>query len=372
MMNALQQRKFAELKEAVKNRPGWELLSTSYVNNATKLDFKCPNNHIRKMESSNFKNGNGCAICSGCDSNSAKERFEKRVKELGGTLIDDYVNKRTSVRGICIEGHEIIIRPDSVVKGLGICITCVGQDPIISKNKFIERVTELGGKVIGNYKNASTAVSVICTNGHINDVTPANTYQWGICHKCGTGRHRLELEFAAKVEQSGGKILSPYINCTTPVAALCKNNHTCYIKACNIMAGFSMCKACNGTSGEQLTAAALDLLGISFITQYSLPGKSLRYDFMICGTVVIEFDGKQHFEIVKHFHRTINDFDDGQNRDREKTRDIINLGHKIIRIDYTWGSKSVQELAQFIYTALDTNQPLIVSNLEMYQWLINY
>lgn len=78
-MNERQEREFAKLKEVVKGNPGWELLSTSYVNSRTKLDFKCPKTHIRKMTSNIFKNGTRCAICSGFDPDSVKEKFEGKV-----------------------------------------------------------------------------------------------------------------------------------------------------------------------------------------------------------------------------------------------------------------------------------------------------
>lgn len=44
----------------------------------------------------------------------------------------------------------------------------------------------------------------------------------------------------------------------------------------------------------------------------------------------------------------------------------------MIRIDYTWLNKTVEEIAQSILWGLQSNQQLIVSNPDMYQWLINY
>jgi hypothetical protein len=129
---------------------------------------------------------------------------------------------------------------------------------------------------------------------------------------------------------------------------------------------------CNGSGGEQLVAAALDLLKLQYISQYSLPGQTFKYDFAtgIKGmNSTIEWDGGQHFRFIEHFHSTQEEFLHRRDCDCQKTKNILNLNCKMIRIDHTWSNKSVQEIAQFIYNALQSNELLILSNSEMYQWL---
>jgi len=164
-------------------------------------------------------------------------------------------------------------------------------------------------------------------------------------------------------------LVSAYINSYTPVDVLCEYNHPCLVCPASLQQGYSICKTCIGSSGEKLVAAALGLLQLNYIKEYVLPGKPFRYDFVVGNNTVIEWDGRQHFNFSTFFHKTTKNFLDKQNRDRQKTKDITDLGCKMIRIDYTWGKKSVEELSQCIYLALQSDQKLLVSNPDMYQWL---
>lgn len=373
-MNSLQRRMYAELQRVARDR-GWELISINYIDNKTNLSFKCPNEHIRKIRPDHFKRGTGCAVCSGKDPVNAKLSFENRIRELGGTLIGEYVNIYTPVFIICKEGHRSNIFPTNVHQGQGICSACAGNNSQTSKEKFTNRVMELGGTIVGEYIKSYENVEVICSNGHVCNVPPARVNNGkNVCFICSSGLYDAKIEFAARVNQLGGKIISPYINNHTHVTVICKNNHECLVNPSNIRLGCSICNICNGSGGEQLVAASLDFLGLKYIAQYSLPGKLFRYDFatginMI--NTVIEWDGEQHFKFVKFFHETTEKFLYNQNCDREKTRNIINLGCKMIRIDYTWGNKRVEEIAQFIYVGLHSNDQLILSNSDMYKWLVN-
>ena len=156
---------------------------------------------------------------------------------------------------------------------------------------------------------------------------------------------------------------------------ICKNNHFCKVDPNHLRDGHALCNICIGSGGEQLVVAALESLGLEYVSQYKLPGKTLRYDFAtgIDGLdTIIEWDGPQHFQFTKHFHQTEDGFKQSQYRDCEKTRDAVDLGCKMIRIDYTMGSKSVDQIAEFIFLALEMDERLLVSNADMYQWLVNY
>lgn len=364
-MNQRQQKKYKELENLVKNR-NWELISINYIDCNTKLLFKCSFGHLRKMTPNNFKKGRGCAVCTGCDPVNAKLWFENKVKELGGTIVGEYVNAKTPVPIICNKGHRSNKLPTGLQQGEGICRVCAGNDPKIAEENFINRVIELGGtfikECISTYQSAEVMSSVPIDN------------QKGI-YLGHSEPNNIELEFTVRTNQLDRESIYSYINAYTHVNVLCKNNHKCWVYPSSIRLGYSLCKICNGSGGEQMVAAALDLLGLDYIGQYTLPGKSFRYDFatginMI--NTVIEWDGEQHFKFVKLFHETIEKFIYKQNCDREKTKDIIDLNCKIIRIDYTWGNKSIEEIARSIYLALQSNQQLIVSNPDMYQWLINF
>lgn len=63
-----------------------------------------------------------------------------------------------------------------------------------------------------------------------------------------------------------------------------------------------------------------------------------RYDFYIpnCGgkKVLIEVDGEQHFNQIKHFQKTRSDFKKTQEHDRRKNSYALAYGYTLIRIPY--------------------------------------
>lgn len=369
-MNDRQQRMYSELQQTVKKRMGWRLISTDYINSETKLSFICPNNHPREMSPHCFKRGRGCAVCSKKDPITAKKEFEDRMRELKATIIGEYVNSSTPVDSICVRGHRCSPRPSSLQSGQGICIQCPTSREIIAEENYIINVMQQGGQIIVPYNGTHRISEVLCSEGHICYSRPGSVQQgYNICLECSRGRKEAKITFENKVVELGGRLISLYINSYTPVDVLCKDNHPCSVYPNSLQKGYALCKTCIGSSGEKLVASALGLLQLNYIREYRIPGKSFRYDFIVGGNTIIEWDGVQHFKFSNLFHKTTKDFLDKQNRDRQKIRDILDLGGKMIRIDHTWGKKSVEELARCIYAALQSDQKLIVSNPDMYQWL---
>lgn len=51
------------IKKRIEENDGYELISTEYINSSTKLDIKCPNEHIFKMRWNDFQQGHRCPTC---------------------------------------------------------------------------------------------------------------------------------------------------------------------------------------------------------------------------------------------------------------------------------------------------------------------
>ena len=129
------------------------------------------------------------------------------------------------------------------------------------------------------------------------------------------------------------------------------------------------------SAGEQLVRASLNFLRLPFKSQYVLPSLSNRYyDFVVRSPdqqiIFIEWDGEQHFKYVPMFHYDQEGvFFEGQEVDIIKTREVITHNYKMVRIDYTWLSKSVDEVGQFILQGIQSSQSLVLSTPVMYDWL---
>ena len=82
---------------------------------------------------------------------------------------------------------------------------------------------------------------------------------------------------------------------------------------------------------------ALDRFGVSYLTEYVIPSMpGYRYDvFIPICNLLIEYDGRQHFEFTSFFHKSEEDFKHAQEIDTIKTTRALEGKYNLLRIDYT-------------------------------------
>lgn len=126
------------------------------------------------------------------------------------------------------------------------------------------------------------------------------------------------------------------------------------------------------SSGEQSIANLLDKYNVKYRKQFRPAGapKHYRYDFFfkLKGRfVLLEFDGKQHFQFVAFFNKTEKSFLRQQCYDIKKTKWAIANNYYIIRLDYT----CQDILASKLVEALAHNGKHYFSNVNMYQYILS-
>jgi len=88
------------------NSQGYQLISNSYINNATKLKLLCPSGHIYNVRWSDFRHGVRCSHCAGCARKTYSE-VKEYIKSQGYRLISKkYKNNHTKLEVQCPKGHE--------------------------------------------------------------------------------------------------------------------------------------------------------------------------------------------------------------------------------------------------------------------------
>jgi hypothetical protein len=220
-----------------------------YVNTNTPVHVRCVAGHERYPRPGDVKRGDGiCKICAGNDSAAAETAFRAQVVELGGTVLGDYVNKQTPVHIRCAQGHDCYPQPGNVRTRKTICRTCAGLDPIATEAAFRRRVKELGGTVLGEYVNSQTKVHVRCSAGHDRYPVPNRVNQgFGFCITCaGQDTDVAEAAFRARVNDQGGTVLGPWINSQTRVHVRCRAGHDSYPRPSHIQQGIGICAKCAG------------------------------------------------------------------------------------------------------------------------------
>ena len=108
-----------EMQEIAKSRNG-ECLSTEYVNNNTKLKWKCEHGHEWEAIPNKIKSGQWCPECAG--KNKTKEEWFEEIAEIaksrnGECLSTEYVNNNTKLKWKCDYGHEWEATPSQIKSG---------------------------------------------------------------------------------------------------------------------------------------------------------------------------------------------------------------------------------------------------------------
>jgi very-short-patch-repair endonuclease len=312
----------------------------NYVNSATPVQINCPKHGPFMQSPNNHMSGKGCKEC-GTESNrkrfsSNKNEFVKKSKEIHGDKYDysqvDYVNSQTPVKIIChkkdkngVEHGVFKQIPNSHVIGYG-CKKCGIEKIQNERSDSVEEFIEKAKKVHGegkydynevNYTNAQNPVIIIC-------------------HK----------------KDKDGNEHGPFLQ--SP------NNH---------ISGKRGCPKCKTTTGENIIRGLLDNNKINFIEQYqdkfctSFKNTShnrkcipLKFDFYLTDMkVLIEFDGKYHFE--KHPSATNDSLMSNVLNDREKNNYTKLKGIKLIRIGYM----DVKNIEEEIIKGLKSEEQLYLS-----------
>jgi hypothetical protein len=202
---------------------GYELLSKEYVNCKTKLQYRCPNGHIREMAFDNFKNaGSRCPACARTEKHTI-EYVRQCFQERGYTLLEtEYRNNSQKLNYICNNGHTTEIDFHHFQNGRG-CGKCLNRD-IFELEDVIKYFEEHGCKLLATeFINMNQDLEYICAcgNKNIKNFTQFRIYQG--CNECRIEQTRHNIEDVEKLFKDNGCILleTNYVNNHTPMKYIC-------------------------------------------------------------------------------------------------------------------------------------------------------
>jgi len=320
-----------------------------------------PRKHLERS----CKNG-GCKLCRYTTSPESREKarnkfFVKARSKHGDTYIYDKVDFRGSnvkVIIICRIHGEFEQTPDCHTQknGKG-CPTC----GIIKRSKtatkehdaWMIEVRAVHGDVYlysEDYVRGDLPITIVCRR-HGEFPQRAEHHKNGSgCPDCGykaaSKKKLLDNDvFISNCDQRFPGAFSysktAYTGSTNAIIVTCNNCGTDSVKLASRHYGHGSCPTCADKSkGEAMILEILQKRGIKFMPEFRFPGSLRRYDFIIFASdeiskpCLLEFDGKQHFERVKHFHPTEEDFVLRKQVDVEKTVCAIQNGYAVIRLDY--------------------------------------
>lgn len=250
----------------------------------------------------NFLRGRRCPNCSGF---KTTDEFKKDIARNYGediTLLGDYIDTFTKVKLKCNRhNREFESSPIKVVKGTNVCRLCNAE--------YLSKVQRKPEEVF-----------------------------------------RQELE-----ERHEGTIISlePYTNTHTKIRLKCLECEKEFSAEPNSVIRISGCPNCQTSKGEKQIHRYLADKGIPFETQKNFEGcvykGYLSFDFYLKDdNVLIEYDGKQHFEPIEFFGGE-EEFREQKKRDSIKNKFAKDNSMRLIRIPYTVTGKDIdRELDSYL------------------------
>jgi len=175
-----------DMQKLAKERRG-KCLSRVYINNRTKLRWQCSKGHEWEATPSSIKTGAWCPVCAGVMPSTIEEMKEIARSREGKCLSETYINNRTKLWWKCSKGHEWWARPHDIKKGAW-CPVCAGKASLtIEEMKQLAK--ERGGKCLSEvYTNSHTKLRWRCAKGHEWWARPYNIKNGTWCPVCAKKR----------------------------------------------------------------------------------------------------------------------------------------------------------------------------------------
>lgn len=291
--------------------------------------WQSPNNHMR---------GHGCPMCQGM--NKTTEDFISEARKVHGDLYDysksTYIGSDKKICIICPIHGEFWQRAIEHLNGRG-CRLC---NQILTTDNFIRKAKLVHGDKYDysktEYTNNNTKVLITCPI-HGDFLQNAGDHLSGKgCSKCGFEKNRKHFsdtleDFVEKAKKVHGDRYDyskvSYVNSQIKVKIGCAK-HGEFLQTPNNHLSGSGCPLCYQSKGENAVKLFLDKQSIPYISQYKITNElalfwnaeTFRVDFYLPEqNKIIEFNGKQHYEEVKCFHKEGSEFEKQKIRD-EKLR----------------------------------------------------
>jgi hypothetical protein len=291
-------------------------------------------------------NGDGCSKCSG-KYKPTTEDFINKSKLIHGNKYDYslsyYTNSKTKIKIICPKHGIFEKKPDNHINQKSGCPICFRKNNSTTEEFTYKANLKHKGKYdysLVEYINSKTKVKIICNEHGVFEQKPNNHVLGYGCVKCNGPIMNDFIEKANNVHNNKYDYsLVRYVNSSIKIDILC-HKHGVFSQKLNDHLYGNGCPICRESTGEKEVRAYLLENKIKFIPQHKFKGckykNLLPFDFYLPDyNVCIEYNGVQHYEYRKFFHRTKDALITQQLKDKIKKEycDINDINLLIIKYD---------------------------------------
>ena len=302
-------------------------LLSDYINNTTDMEMKCSCGKIFQ-KSWKIMNKNKIFKCHDCakkdqinNSIISYEEAKIRVEKRGYKLLspkEEYKKFNSKYKVKCSNGHIYEQNLNDLYQGHG-CKKCAskvnGNKQKLNYEYVKDKIDKFGFELLSTeYNNIDEKLTVKCKIcGEIFYPTFHNLQKGSGCPKCYNEIRGKSCiipydERLKYVKTFNYDIITPrekYVDGSQKILLKCNYGHI-YEGTIYDFKNGSRCPKCNQSKGEVQIKEYLKNNNINFIEQYKFDNckaqRKLPFDFYLPDfNILIEYDGRQHFEISEHF-----------------------------------------------------------------------
>lgn len=266
----------------------------------------------------------------------------------------EYKGSREKVEIVCPKHGSFFQTPDKHLNKKDGCPRCANETRNTPKttNQFILEAKEIHKEEYDysktSYINNCTKVTIICKKHGEFLQSPSHHLAGNGCPECSKEKiskalrgswEELEKRFIAKYGNKYDYSKVEYKSVDTKVKIYCKECQKYFWQTPYNHLDHEHKECCGNSRAEKIICSFLKKNGINYIAEHTfsdLKDKGfLRYDFYLPEkNLLIEYDGAQHFLFPNTLHKSRDEFESQQKRDKLKTEYAEKNNINLLRINY--------------------------------------
>ncbi|WP_289146161.1 zinc-ribbon domain-containing protein [uncultured Megamonas sp.] len=324
----------------------YDLPIDEYVNARTKIKHKCSKcGYVYDQTPHNHLNGRGCPYCKGTPKLTSKKYID-RCKKLSLDLpIEEYKGRKQKIKFKCQYcGETYLQRADVHIdqeQGHRKCsFANRKKDYTIYIKECKQNNLDLPISPKEYLLNNKRALKHMCPKGHTYIQRMDLHLRGHGCPVCGGTKKRTPKDYIELCKRRGYDLpIEPYVNNRTKIKHKCNKCGFVYKQRPAVHLQGHGCPNCSKSLGERHIKIYLDKHNIPCIEQKRFTDcvykNELPFDFYLPNqNVLIEYQGEQHYEFNKHFHKTKEVFEERKLKDRIKKEYAKNSGYTLLEPTY--------------------------------------
>lgn len=275
----------------------------------TRLHIKCSCGSEFHRTWAKFKSGQTCSVCKDKETKLKTYYYRKSIIENEGYKVTNvFTSAKDMIHLVCPNGHDCIINWNNF-KGGKRCKKCNNKSKAFDFEYVKNYLHEYNILLLDDeYYNQRQKLNLKCTKCDATFMaTFHNIKNNGAEIKCPNCREKNKQEkLKNNLLQIGVTPLETIMNQNQDIQIICKHNHRFHSTYNKLLERNGTCPICSTSKGEGIIADYLMQHNILFEREFKFDDccykYRLKFDFYLPTlNSVIEYNGIQHYEPVKHF-----------------------------------------------------------------------